>query len=438
MTTAILGGGLSGLALARLLHEKGNEVIVLEAEPEYGGLCRSKTEQGFTFDTGGSHIIFSRDTEVLAFMRKMIAGNEQRNDRNTKIFYKGRCVKYPFENGLFDLPVEDRFFCINEFIKNHVAMEKGTLPAPENFREWIYFTFGKGVAECYMIPYNEKIWKFPTEKMSLHWVDGRIPRPPVEDVIKSAIGIPTEGYTHQSVFSYPADGGIEALGRAIALPIQEKIRTGFRVTSVRKTGNGFEISNGSEVIVADQCISTMPVQHLIAALEGVPAHVKEACAALRYNAIVCVNIGIQGTVPDISWLYIPEIALGMTNRISFPSNYSARAAPEGCGSVLAEITHQPGDDVSRMDDKALVAQVIKTLEAMQIVAKDQVIYSSVERQPYAYVVYDLDYEKNIAVVRDYCASAGIPLVGRFSQFEYLNMDGCLRSVMDFAARYPDT
>jgi len=82
--------------------------------------------------------------------------------------------------------------------------------------------------------------------------------------------------------------------------------------------------------------------------------------------------------------------------------------------------------------------VIKTLEAMQIVAKDQVIYSSVERQPYAYVVYDLDYEKNIAVVRDYCASAGIPLVGRFSQFEYLNMDGCLRSVMDFAARYPDT
>jgi len=438
VTTAILGGGLSGLALARLLHEKGNEVIVLEAEPEYGGLCRSKTEQGFTFDTGGSHIIFSRDTEVLAFMRKMIAGNEQRNDRNTKIFYKGRCVKYPFENGLFDLPVEDRFFCINEFIKTHVAMEKGTLPAPENFREWIYFTFGKGVAECYMVPYNEKIWKFPTEKMSLHWVDGRIPRPPVEDVIKSAIGIPTEGYTHQSVFSYPADGGIEALVRAIALPIQEKIRTGFRVTSVRKTGNGFEISNGSEVIVADQCISTMPVQHLIAALEGVPAHVKEACAALRYNAIVCVNIGIQGTVPDISWLYIPEIALGMTNRISFPSNYSARAAPEGCGSVLAEITHQPGDDVSRMDDKALVAQVIKTLEAMQIVAKDQVIYSSVERQPYAYVVYDLDYEKNIAVVRDYCASAGIPLVGRFSQFEYLNMDGCLRSVMDFAARYPDT
>ena len=437
MTIAILGGGLSGLALARLLHEKGNDVVVLEAEPAYGGLCRSKNEQGFTFDTGGSHIIFSRDVEVLAFMRRMIERNEQSNDRNTKIFYKDQYVKYPFENGLSDLPEQDRFFCINEFVKTHVAVEKGELPTPENFREWIYYTFGKGIAECYMVPYNEKIWKFPSEKMSLHWVDGRIPRPPVEDVIRSAIGISTEGYTHQSVFSYPLEGGIEALVRAVAQPIKDRIRTGFRVTSVRKKGGVFEISNGSDVVVADQCISTMPVQHLVAALEGVPASVKEACAGLRYNALVCVNIGIRGSVPDISWLYIPEIALGMTNRISFPSNYSARAAPYGCGSVLAEITHQPGDEVSGMDDASLIEQVVATLEAMQILKRDQMIYSSVERQPYAYVVYDLDYQKNIALVKDYCKSVGIPLVGRFSQFEYLNMDGCLRSVMDFVAMHPE-
>jgi len=431
--TAILGGGLSGLTLARLLQEQGEEVVVLEAEPNYGGLCRSKTDKGFTFDTGGSHIIFSHDGEVLAFMRRMIAGNEQRNNRTTKIFYKQQFVKYPFENGLSDLPQEDRFFCINEFIKTLIAVEKGEISAPVNFREWIYYTFGNGIAECYMIPYNEKIWKYPTDKMSLHWVDGRIPRPPVEDIIKSAIGIETEGYTHQAVFSYPLDGGIKALVRAIARPIEPCIKTGFRVTSITKSGGIWQISNGGERIQADQCICTMPVQHLMSSLDGVPREVKNAADALKYNSLVCVNIGINGSVPGISWLYVPDPAVGRTNRISFPSGYSRHGAPDGCSAILAEITHQPGDDVADMTDDELISEVVDMLQSMQILHKDQIVCSSVERQPYAYVVYDLGYQKNIAIVKEYCKEIGIPLVGRFAQFEYLNMDGCIRSVMDFIA-----
>ncbi|HVN73611.1 MAG TPA: FAD-dependent oxidoreductase [Methanoregula sp.] len=431
MTTAILGGGLSGLTLARLMHEKGEEVIVLEACPEAGGLCRSRSTGGFTFDTGGSHIIFSRDAEVLAFMRRMIASNMQENHRNTKIFYKGRFVKYPFENGLSDLPPEDRFFCINEFIRTLIEVEKGTARSPANFREWIYYTFGKGIAECYMVPYNEKIWKFRTDRMSLHWVDGRIPRPPVEDIIRSAIGIETEGYTHQAVFAYPLDGGIEALVAAIAAPVLPFVRTGFRVSSVRKSGSRWEIGNGSEVVEADRCICTMPVQHLLPCLADVPAEVRTACDALRYNSLACVNIGIRGTVPAISWMYVPDPALGRTNRISFPSGYSRHAAPAGHSSVLAEITHLPGDEVSGMPDDELVREVAGMCGRMGLFEEKDIVHTSVERQEFAYVVYDLAYPANIARVREYCAGTGIPLVGRFAQFEYLNMDGCIRSVMDF-------
>jgi protoporphyrinogen oxidase len=409
--------------------------VVIEAEPEYGGLCRSHVSDGFTFDTGGSHIIFSRDTEVLGFMRQMIRGNEQENIRNTKIFYKGRYVKYPFENGLCDLPVEDRYLCISEFIKTLVAVEKGELEPPRTFRDWIYYTFGKGIAECYMVPYNEKIWKYPTDNMSLHWVDGRIPRPPVDDVIKSAIGIATEGYTHQSVFSYPLNGGIEALVKAIARPVESFIKTEFRIRLLRKEGTRWLISDGQETIEADRIISTIPIQHLIASLNDVPPKVKTACNNLTYNSLICVNIGLRGDVPEYSWLYIPDHELGMTNRISFPSQYSRHVAPEDCSSVLAEITCRHGDPVESMSDQDIIAEVTGMLETMGILTPDNVVFSSVVRQPFAYVVYDKKYQENIAIVRDYCQGLGIPLVGRFAQFEYLNMDGCIRSVLDFMESY---
>jgi protoporphyrinogen oxidase len=430
--TAILGGGLTGVTLARLLAQKGVEVTVLEREPDYGGLCRSMNDSGFTFDMGGSHIIFSRDEEVLTFINNILQENSQRNTRNTKIFYKGQYIKYPFENGLNQLPKEDLFFCINEFIKTLIAVEKGKLAPPENFREWIIHTFGKGIADVYMIPYNEKIWKFSTDQMSLHWVDGRIPRPPVEDIIKSAIGIETEGYTHQSVFSYPRNGGIEALVKSIASPVENNIRTGFDVSSIKKEGEKYLISDGDNIIIADRCISTIPVQSLLKTLENVPEGVRQSCNELKYNSIACVFIGVRGKLPDISWMYVPDKDLGLFNRISFPSNYSPDVAPAGHSSILAEITYHEGDDVSRMPDQKIIDHVIKSLINMNIVKdRGDIVYTALERQTYAYVIYDLDYKKNIAIVKDFCAKLGIGLVGRFSEFEYLNMDGCIRNAMDF-------
>jgi protoporphyrinogen oxidase len=429
---AILGGGLTGITLARLLKGKGEEVVVLEREAGIGGLCRSKSQDGFTFDVGGSHIIFSRDEEVLSFMRDVLGDNRGERHRNTKIFYKGNFVKYPFENGLSDLPKEDCFFCLNEFIRTLVAVEKGEIPPPQNFRDWIYYTFGKGIAELYMVPYNEKIWNYPAEKMSLHWVEGRIPRPPVEDIVKSAIGIDTEGYTHQSVFSYPVRGGIEALVRALAEPVEDAIVTGFAVTSVRRDGEKVIVSNGEESIEADRCVSTIPVQHLLSCMEDVPPGCREACRRLRYNSLICACIGIEGDIPDYSWLYVPQTELGYFNRISFPSNYSTEVTPTGCSSILVEITCNEGDAISKLSDDEVLDHVMEGLGRMGLLEdKERVVYRAVERQEYAYVVYDLEYLQNIETVRTYIRDQGIDLVGRFAEFEYLNMDACIRKALDF-------
>jgi protoporphyrinogen oxidase len=268
-------------------------------------------------------------------------------------------------------------------------------------------------------------------------VEGRIPRPPIEDIIKSAIGIETEGYVHQAVFSYPVEGGIEALVRGIAEPVLPAIRTGFSVTSIREEDGGFAISDGRETLYADRLISTIPLQNLLPCLSDLPPEVQAACDALRYNSLCSVFIGLAGEVPGISWLYIPDEATGLFNRVSFPSNYSRAVAPPGHSSILAEITYNEGDAVSRMTDTDIIEHTVTSLIAAGLIpSRDSVAYTGVERVEFAYVVYDLEYQKNIATIREFCRECGIDLVGRFSQFEYLNMDGCIRSAIDFVKGYP--
>ena len=65
MKIAILGGGISGCALARMLAGDGHNVTVLEKTERPGGLCKSRKYGEFTFDEAGGHIVFSKDQEVL-------------------------------------------------------------------------------------------------------------------------------------------------------------------------------------------------------------------------------------------------------------------------------------------------------------------------------------------------------------------------------------
>jgi len=424
----ILGGGITGLTLANLLEQ---ESVVLEKESEFGGLCKSLQKDGFTFDYGGSHIIFSRDNEVLNYLVSLLGDNETKKKRNTKIFYKGNYVKYPFENGLSDLPLEDNYECLKSYFENLISKNKGEVGKPTNFEEWMYFTFGKGITEKYMLPYNRKIWNYDPKQMSLDWVDGRIPEPPVDDIIKSSLGIDTEGYTHQLYFSYPKIDGIQSIIKALESNNSSKMVTNFEVKSVKKISDKWVISDGENTYEFDRLISTIPLQELLNALDNVPVEVENAIKDLRYNSLITVMIGVD--VPklnDISWLYIPDEEVAF-NRVSFPSNYSDEVMPEGKSSVLAEITCFGEDDIWSMNDSEIMDIVIKQLGNKGIIDKHTVCFGEVRRFKYAYVIYDLNYNKNMEIVTEYFKEMGIELVGRFSEFKYLNMDACVRSAMEF-------
>jgi hypothetical protein len=118
---AILGAGVSGLSLARFLVEGGldpTSIHLFESAAEVGGLCRSKTVDGFTFDVAGGHILYSKDAAAMQWMKDCAGGDEAfvRRDRHTRIRFEDRWVNYPFENGLGDLPPRANFDCLSGYV----------------------------------------------------------------------------------------------------------------------------------------------------------------------------------------------------------------------------------------------------------------------------------------------------------------------------------
>ena len=416
MRIGVLGGGLVGLVVASQCHR--HQCEVLEADSTAGGHCRSLIEEGFTFDLGGPHILFSRNKEVLEKISRRLGDNLAQRRRDNRIWYDGKLVKYPFENGLFDLSPQDRFECLFHYLNNNY-------PVPTNFKEWIYHVFGKGIAEKYMIPYNEKIWNVPAETMAMDWVDGRVPRPPVEDVIKSAVGVETEGYTHQLYFGYPKTGGIEALPLSYADEC-DQITTGFRVREVRYKNGEWRVSDGKIVKIFDRLVSTIPIQDLIEALPGVPPAIRDAVHDLRFNSLTVVMIGAISRRPlPFTALYVPSTRFPF-HRLSFPLNFTDEGAPAGHFAVAAEITTNPGDGFHELADEPLIERVIDGLEAMQILKRDDVVFRRVHRTKHAYVVRTFDYSEKLSKALKYLSSLGIISVGRNAEFEYINMDEAVR------------
>jgi protoporphyrinogen oxidase len=433
MKMGILGGGLSGLTLGGLLN---HDFEILEKEVECGGLCRTHIEDGFVFDRSGCHILFSRDHEALGLLLGALGNNKVRKRRNSKVLHKDRYVKYPFENGLFALLPQDNFECLQGFVEAVLESVRTGVAPPRTFKEWCYRTFGRGIAEKYLIPYNEKIWKCDTADMSAHWVDGRVPQPRLEDVVKSAVGIETEGYTHQLYYYYPKKGGIQSITRSLEKSLGSKIHTGFEVTRVSHSGQGWLACSGNDSRYFDLVVSTMPVFDLVAALEGVPEAVKEAAAALRYNRLITVMLGLDvPTINQYTAVYIADKSI-LCHRLGFVSNFSDFAAPQGKSSILAEIScSQTDDELWTARDELIVRRVTDDLVRLGIIDdRKRVCYQKVERSKYAYVVYDLSYQRNIGIVKDFFATTGIELLGRFSRFEYLNMDACVRQAMTLAER----
>ncbi len=326
----IIGGGPTGLGAAARLQEKELDWFLLEAEPFFGGLAHSfKDEEGFTWDCGG-HVQFSHYDTFDRYMDLALgADGWYTHERESWVWIKKRFVPYPFQNNLHRLDPQDRWAAVKGLLRATELAARGIVK-PENFEAWMLATFGEGVTDLFMRPYNFKVWAFPPKEMDYHWIGERVSVPKLEAVLK---GICTDedevSWGPNSVFRFPKKGGTGAVWEAIGRSLESKrVHLNSRVESVDVARREVRTSDGRQWRYR-HLISTIPLNHLIRLAPG-PAGA-DAATHLRYSATNVVGVGMNGTAPEHlktkCWMYFPD-GNSPYYRVTVFTNYSPQNAPQ--------------------------------------------------------------------------------------------------------------
>src|SRR3954462_13867389 len=106
----IVGAGISGLALAAFSKRKDH--LVLEADSEIGGYCKTIRQDGFTWDYSG-HFFHFKHPEIEQWLRQRMPGQRILTvDKRSFIHHAGGRIDFPFQKNIHQLPQSEFIDCL--------------------------------------------------------------------------------------------------------------------------------------------------------------------------------------------------------------------------------------------------------------------------------------------------------------------------------------
>ena len=432
-SVVVIGAGPTGLGAAHRMRELGvDDVVVLEATGEVGGLARSVSDDaGFTYDIGG-HVLFSHYEYYDRVVDAALDGAFTEIDREAWVWTEGRFVPYPYQNSLRDLPADTALECVMGLVEAQ-GRAGGTTPA--NFAEWMESVFGSGITKHFMRPYNFKVWATPAELMSYDWIAERVALVDLEAVLRDIIRHdPLPRWGPNDRFRYPLRGGTGALCASIAAPLLDCIEFDSPVSAVDHDARVVRTTDG-RAWRYDHLLSTMPLTRLLACTEQVPDRVRAAGEGLVACGTHIVGIGLDrpaGT--NKNWVYFAEPDVPF-HRVTYLSNYSPHmTARDGQTLLLTETSwsrHKAADQDTVVDD------VIDGLVRVGLMTDDDrrsVVTRWCTSPPLSYPVPTLGRDAALGTIQPWLREHGVWSRGRFGAwlYEVGNMDHSFMQGVEWA------
>jgi len=270
---------------------------------------------------------------------------------------KKRFIPYPFQNNIHRLSKED---CINCFdgLKNKHPPKHGI----KNFKDWLSSSFGEGLCQIFMYPYNFKVWAYPPEELNHKWVGERVAEVDLKKIKKNIEQNRDDvNWGPNNTFQFPKYGGTGAIWNSIAnLVGKDKILLNQEVLKIDYKNK--IIKTHSETIEYQNLLSTIALNHLTQLIQDEPLH--KLSSQLKFSGTHVIGIGLEGQLPATlkgkCWIYFPE-ADSPFYRVTVFSNYSPHNVPDSKNqfSLMAEVSQ------SKLKPVCSDTIVEETIEAMK-------------------------------------------------------------------------
>ncbi len=408
----VIGSGISGLSISRMLSDR-YKVSILEKADKAGGMIKCDRVMGSLFHRVGGHVFNSKNETVLNWFWSHFNREEEflKATRNAKILFDDQLLGYPLENYLYQLPEATLRPIIDELL----TMVSQAPKAPEhypNFKAFLVGNFGEKLYDLYFGPYNAKIWNTDISKVPLEWLDGKLPMPKIKEIILSNILKKEEATMVHSTFYYPKVNGSQFIIDRLAE--EQEINLSYQVNSI-EISDGRICINGNEHNT-ELLVYCGDVRQLAGIIEIENGNLKtylEQVTDLPSNGTS--NVLCETDDTSLSWLYLPEEKY-KAHRIIYTGNFSGtNNEPEGRKTCVVEFSGKQDQDQMR-SELALLPGNLKPI--------------AFNYEANSYIIQQRDTRTKINNLKKELAKYNIYLLGRFAEWEYYNMDKCIEAAME--------
>lgn len=267
----VLGAGISGLTTAYLLHKKGADVVVLEKKKEAGGSMESVRENGYLFDKGPNSAL-----ETTPLIAQLV---EELN-LSSQLLYASKAANKRYilrRNSLYPLPMSPLEFIKTKLFSSGAKLRLFAEPFIgrskdgyyQSIAEFVERRLGREFLDYAINPFVAGVYAGNPEELS---VKSAFPKlyaleekygGLIIGTIKSAKERKKRAEkSKQSAKMLSFKDGMQALPKAIASVLGNRVRYECEVKEILKTVSGFNIvldhDGEEEIISCKTVVSAVP------------------------------------------------------------------------------------------------------------------------------------------------------------------------------------